>query len=163
MTEINNCPFCSSDNIEVRADSHSVYIACNMCNALGSEAENEEEAIAKWNAVGGIHGDLRSYLEAYRQILQSCLLFMNRIGRAEKKDIPDYAKDFMVSVQAMLICYSDSSIVDAFVKYRKIAIQDELSAETRVFALFHFMNAVREKISLESLTMEQYKLLLFDL
>jgi Lar family restriction alleviation protein len=43
------CPFCGADDIVVTTREHGIVAECNYCQAMGSSAGNEEDAIMYWN------------------------------------------------------------------------------------------------------------------
>ena len=46
--EIRRCPFCWSKDASVVSKIYS-YVWCSKCEAEGPVADNEEDAIEKWN------------------------------------------------------------------------------------------------------------------
>jgi len=51
-TELNNCPFCGSDDLEIQNDSISDdwRIICWDCEAKSGDSGTRTEAVNKWNA-----------------------------------------------------------------------------------------------------------------
>ena len=51
MSEIIPCPFCGSENVGfgVGNIAYWKWVHCAVCGAAGPDADNNVEAIAKWN------------------------------------------------------------------------------------------------------------------
>ena len=50
MMEVSPCPYCSSDNIELRKDTSRCFVLCKSCGARGP-LRTESDAIKLWNAL----------------------------------------------------------------------------------------------------------------
>jgi len=82
MPEIKRCPFCGSDDTEVRG-LRAMYIRCNFCGAEGPPEDTDREAIEAWNMRVE-----NGFIQAWHQVADSVHQIARRKGwwDAERND-----------------------------------------------------------------------------
>jgi len=51
LPKINDCPYCGSDNVDVRNSWHNTGVKCLSCERWGPLGHDDDEVINEWNKI----------------------------------------------------------------------------------------------------------------